>query len=137
MMQKKRKLILYLTSLTTVAILAARVFSSAQDIHNGVLLFGSKQNAGIVKQGADVQCEVSAFNLGVIPISISGQPDCGCTVAGAYDHTLLPFGWISLPLSISTEGGKEGLHARKIELRFKSGKTMWQRNATIQFCLTK
>ena len=133
----KRRMWLRWAVLLAVGIFAARIFSRAQDNHNGILLFGFSQNAGNIKSGKEVHWDVTAFNFRLTPVSLSGVPNCGCTVAGDYDHTLMPFGVISVPLTISTTGVKEGPHTRVFALRFKSGETSWQRNATVRFSLAK
>ena len=135
--RKKQLVWLRFATLVTAGILIMRVFALAQDNYNGILLFGSRQHAGNVKPGKEVHCEVMALNLGLRPVSISSVPHCGCTVEGDYDHTMMPLGLISVPIAISTDGVKKGPHTRRLELRFKSGKTSWHRDATIQFSLTK
>lgn len=130
---RKKTTILLTVTILAVAILGIRIVSSAQDNHNGILLFGSKQNAGTFKTGAEIHAEVRALNSGFLPVSISGTPDCGCTVSGDYDHTLLPLGSISIPLTISTKEMKEGPHSRIFQLDFKSGKTAWSRKAALKF----
>ena len=133
----KRRMRLRWAVLLVAGIFAVRIFSLAQDNYNGILLFGSSQNAGNIKLGKEVHWDVTAFNFRLTPVSISGVPNCGCTVAGDYDHTIMPLGVISVPLTVSTEGVKEGPHTRMIALHFNSAASSWQRNAAIRFSLTK
>ena len=123
-------------TLVSVTVLAIRGISLAQDSHNGILLFGSSQNVGIVKSSDPIRIEITALNLGLNPVSISGEPDCGCMVAGNYDHTILPFGLISVPIKISTDGVKKGPHARALILNFKTRNATWRRSAVIRFSTT-
>lgn len=114
-----------------ILILISWALSGVQDNVNGVLLFGSKRVTGNIHQYDDVNFSVFALNYRLSPVSIAVTSQCGCTAAGNYDHTILPFGVVEIPLTLSASDLQGGQYAKNVELNFISGHTSWHREGTI------
>lgn len=112
---------------------AVQFFLTAQDSYNGILLFGSNQYAGDIKKGQTLHYTIEAFNCSLFPVSTDSFPSCGCTVAGAYQHTIYPFTRVSIPFEISSGGLAMGQHSKSVSLKFKSRDTNWLRVASVGF----